>query len=80
MEAYDLIGFGAGLSVIIIVAIYVILPTFNEQLAAYTSYCDSKFGVNNYTMSNGHSCTGKEDLPGMFIGMHDCIKCEAKVD
>ena len=56
-----------------------VMTVQNGAIAQLTKYCDDKYGINNYTLENGHSCIDKEDLASMFIGMHDCITCVKKV-
>lgn len=76
MTAVFFIGFVA-------VTIFVgwqVMTAANWGMAQLTKYCDGKYGVGNYTISNGHTCTGREDLESMFIGMHDCFDCSPKVN
>ena len=71
-----IIGFFLIISVISYVG-WVMVTTTNGGLEKMSKSCDERFGKGNWGFENGHSCTGKEDIESMFVGMHDCFECVA---
>ena len=69
-----IIGFFLLISVISYVG-WVAATATNGALEKMSKSCDERFGKGNWGFENGHSCTGKDDIESMFVGMHDCFEC-----
>lgn len=68
------VGTAVMLGIFLAVTIFVGFNLITNENMAFTqleTYCNQKFGIENWTLENGHVCP----QPSLF---HDCIECVSK--